>query len=119
MNETSLLAESPQPTVPGRSPRPPLYPPVERPPVPFDVKAVQALLDGEFAETRTMVKGLVSRIPYEDGLDVPALRAKVLDWTRRIAEAGIGRLVLPKSLGGEENLPKFIAAFETLAFHDL
>ena len=25
----------------------------------------------------------------------------------------------PRSVGGEENLPKFIAAFETLAFHDI
>jgi acyl-CoA oxidase len=26
---------------------------------------------------------------------------------------------MPRSVGGEENLPKFIAAFETLAFHDI
>ena len=26
---------------------------------------------------------------------------------------------MSRSVGGEENLPKFIAAFETLAFHDI
>jgi acyl-CoA oxidase len=42
-----------------------------------------------------------------------------LAWTKRLADAGIGRIVMPRSVGGEENLPKFIAAFETLAFHDI
>jgi acyl-CoA oxidase len=99
--------------------RPEPYPPIERKPVPFEVKGLQALIDGEFAETRTMIKNLVSQFGYDDGLDVPAYRAKVLAWTVRLAEAGLGRIFIPRYLGGEENLPKFIAAFETLAFHDL
>src|SRR5689334_10686344 len=97
----------------------PDLPPIERKPVPFDVKALQALLDGEFAETRTMVKNLVSQFPYDDGTDVPMFRAKVLAGMQRVADAGVGRIPIPRYLGGEENLPKFMAAFETLAFHDL
>ncbi|MBV9490164.1 MAG: acyl-CoA dehydrogenase family protein [Verrucomicrobia bacterium] len=109
------LAPSSKPPHPEPAP----YPPIERKPVPFDIKALQALLDGEFAETRTMVKELVSQLPYDDGTNVPAYRAKVLAWLRRIADAGIGRIFIPRYLGGEENVPKFMAAFEVLAFHDL
>ena len=43
----------------------------------------------------------------------------VLAWTKRIADTGIGRIFLPRSVGGDENVPKFMAAFETLTFHDI
>ena len=36
-------------------------------------------------------------------------------WPRQVS-AGF---LCPRSVGGEENLPKFMAAFETLAFHDI
>jgi acyl-CoA oxidase len=67
------------------------------------------------------VKQLISQpeFRYYDGTDVAIYRKQVLAWTKRLAATGIGRVFMPRSLGGEENLPKFIAAFETLAFHDL
>lgn len=97
-----------------------IYPPIERKPATFDSKVLQRLLDGEHAETRSFVKELVTQpdFQYYDGTDVCIYRRKVLDWTRRLAATGIGRIFMPRSVGGEENLPKFIAAFETLAFHD-
>src|SRR4051794_24576747 len=119
--EATLPIDLPLPTpVPLKEPcQPAAYPPIERKPVSFDVKALQALLDGEFAETRTTVKNLVSQFPYDDGTDVPTFRAKVLAWMQRVADAGVGRIFIPRYLGGEENLPKFMAAVETLAFQDL
>ena len=99
----------------------PIYPPIERKAATFDPKVLQHLLDGEHAETRRFVKELVTQpdFQYYDGTDTSTYRGLVLHWTRRLAATGIGRIFLPRSVGGEENLPKFIAAFETLAFHDL
>jgi acyl-CoA oxidase len=50
---------------------------------------------------------------------VAIYRKQILAWTKRLAAMGIGRLFMSRSVGGEQNLPKFIAAFETLAFHDI
>jgi acyl-CoA oxidase len=97
------------------------YPPIERKTATFDPKVLQLLLDGLHAEIRNSVKQLISQpeFRYFDGTDVAIYRKQVLAWTKRLAATGIGRVFMPRSLGGEENLPKFIAAFETLAFHDL
>jgi acyl-CoA oxidase len=97
------------------------YPPIERKTATFDPKILQLLLDGLYAEIRNSVKQLISQpeFRYYDGTDVAIYRKQVLAWTRRLAATGIGRVFMPRSVGGEENLPKFIAAFETLAFHDI
>jgi acyl-CoA oxidase len=97
------------------------YPPIERKPATFDPKVLQLLLDGNYAEIRISVKKLITQpeFRYYEGNDVAVYRKQVLHWTEQIAATGIGRIFMSRSVGGEENLPKFIAAFETLAFHDL
>ncbi|MBV8142275.1 MAG: acyl-CoA dehydrogenase family protein [Verrucomicrobia bacterium] len=97
------------------------YPPIERNTATFDPKVLQLLLDGVHVEIRNSVKQLMTQpeFRYYYGNDIALYRKKVLGWMKRIAETGIGRIVLPRSVGGEEDLPRFIAAFETLAFHDL
>ena len=97
------------------------YPPIERKAATFDPKVLQLLLDGVHAEIRNSVKRLIiqSEFRYYDGNDVAIYRKQVLAWTKRLASTGIGRIFMSRSVGGEENLPKFIAAFETLAFHDI
>ncbi len=96
-------------------------PPIERRAATFDPKALQRLLDGDNAEIRNSVKQLITQpeFRYYDGNDVAAQRRQVLAWSKRIAETGIGRIFLPHSLGGDENVAKFMAAFETLTFHDI
>jgi acyl-CoA oxidase len=98
-----------------------IYPPIERKSATFEPKVLQRLLDGKHAETRDSVKELLTQpdFQYYDGTDISIYRRKVLDWTRRLAATGIGRIFMPRTVGGEENLPKFIAAFETIAFHDI
>ncbi|MBV9299082.1 MAG: acyl-CoA dehydrogenase family protein [Verrucomicrobia bacterium] len=97
------------------------YPPVERNAETFDPKVLQSLLDGVHVEIRNSVKHLITQpeFRYSDGNDMASYRKQVLAWTKRMAETGFGRIFMPRSIGGEENLPKFIAAFETLAFHDI
>ncbi|HEY0793242.1 MAG TPA: acyl-CoA dehydrogenase [Chthoniobacterales bacterium] len=97
------------------------YPAIERNPPPFDVPALQRLLDGEYSEIRTSIKTLLSQpeFAYPEAPDLARYRATVLHWTRQVAATGLGRTFMPASVGGEQNLPKFIAAFETFGYHDL
>jgi acyl-CoA oxidase len=96
------------------------YPPIERPFTGFEPATLQAYLDGEFAETRNLVKGIISRPEFRhfEGNDLHEYRRQVLVWLRTISDAGLGRLFLPPELGGEANLRKLIAVMETLSFHD-
>jgi len=98
-----------------------IYPTIERNAATFDPKVLQLLLDGVHAEIRNSIKQLITQpeFRYCDGNDVAIYRKQILAWTKRLAATGIGRIFMSRSVGGEQNLPKFIAAFETLAFHDI
>ena len=87
----------------------------------FDVSSMQRVLDGDYRAFRKTVRGILSRpeFSYRYGLDSDAYREQVLDWTRALAAEGIGALSFPEEFGGGGDLGAFIAAFETVAFHDL
>jgi acyl-CoA oxidase len=97
------------------------YPPVESSRATFDPAAMQRLLDGEHRAVRELVKQIITQpeFQYFESTDYHAYRKQVLAWTKRLADAGIGRIFMPKYVGGEEDPAKFIAAGETLGFHDL
>ena len=97
------------------------YPPVVQDPASFDVAAMRRLLDGDQAEIKNKIRAILSRpdFRYYPETDTPGLRETVLDWTRELARQDIGWLFLPKSIGGKEDLAAFMAAFETLGFHDI
>jgi len=96
------------------------YPPIERHSSGFEPAALQAYLDGEFVETRNLVKSIITRPEFRhfEGTDLHEYRRQVLSWLRTISAAGLGRLFLPTELGGESNLRKLMAVLETLSFHD-
>src|ERR1700751_470675 len=96
------------------------YPPIERPFTGFEPATLQAYLDGEFAETRNLVKGIITRPEFRhfEGHDRHEYRGQVLVWLRMISDAGLDRLFLPPELGGEANLTKLMAVIEALSFHD-
>jgi acyl-CoA oxidase len=96
------------------------YPPIERPFTGFEPATLQAYLDGEFAETRNLVKGIITRPEFRhfEGHDRHEYRRQVLVWLRMISDAGLDRLFLPPELGGEANLTKLMAVIEALSFHD-
>ena len=97
------------------------YPPIEAETLTFDPAAMRALLDGDQAAIKNRMRGILSQpsFRYYDGTDKEGLRARVFDWTREIARQGIGFLFMPKSVGGSDDLAGFMAAFETLGFHDI
>jgi acyl-CoA oxidase len=104
---------------PRTAPVNPGYPPIVKGAGTFNPLALQKLLDGDHAEIRNRIKQVIGRLPYYNGTDVTEYRKLVLQWTRQIADTGMGRIFISRTVGGEDNLPKFMAAFQTLAFHDL
>jgi acyl-CoA oxidase len=96
------------------------YPPIERQFTGFDPVALQTYLDGEFVETRNLVKQIITQPEFRhfEGTDLHEYRKQVLSWLRKISDAGIGQLFLPPELGGESNLHKLMAVVETIGFHD-
>ena len=97
------------------------YPPIAPETPGFDVAAMRRFLDGEQAAIKNKVRALVSRpeFRYYEGTDKEGLRDKVFGWAKTIANEGIGGLFMPKSVGGQDDLAQFMAAFETLGFHDI
>jgi acyl-CoA oxidase len=88
---------------------------------PFDVAALTILLDGPRAATRRQVGALLSQPGFAYRADLPMAdyREQVLTWCRRLAAEGLGALGLPVEHGGGGDPGAFIAAFETIAHHDL
>ena len=86
----------------------------------FEPARLRRLLDGPHAELRDRVRAVLSGpdFAYRHELGHEAYRDQVLAWCRRLAAEGFGALAFPAEYGGEENLGRFIAAFETLAFFD-
>ena len=91
-------------------------------PASFDTTAMQQILDGPRADLRRRVL----RLLRDDAFRRPdphvrddAYRDIVLGWTHHLAEQGIGALAFPTFAGGEGDIGAFIAAFETISFHDL
>ena len=96
------------------------YPPIERHFTGFDPATLQAYLDGEFVETRNLVKRIITQPEFRhfEGTDPHEYRRQVLSWLREMSDAGIGRLFLPPEFGGESDLRKLMAVLETISFHD-
>ena len=92
-----------------------------RPSPAVDVAALRAALDGAQHGTRDFVRQRLTdpRFAYQYGLSSDAYREQVAAWLRELAKDGLGALAVPPALGGKGDPAAFMAAFETLAFHDL
>ncbi len=82
---------------------------------------LQGLLDAPAAETRAALRRLLSeeRFAYVYDVTKDDYRETVLDWCRELAHGGYGGLGLPAEHGGGGDPEAFLAAFETIASHDL
>ncbi len=106
-------------TQPAPTRRPPPAPVRPSPAVP--VAALRALLDGPEAGTRDFVRQRLTdpRFAYRYELSHHAYREVVLEWLRELTKDGLGALGVPQAYGGKGDQRAFLAAFETLAYHDL
>ncbi|MEO5824397.1 MAG: acyl-CoA dehydrogenase [Gemmatimonadales bacterium] len=86
-----------------------------------DVAGLQALLDGDEGAIRDTVRALLATpdFTHHYGESTAGYRERVLRWTQQLAAAGLGALPVPVAQGGKGDARAFVAAFETLAFHDL
>lgn len=88
---------------------------------PFRADVLRAVLDGPHADVKERVRRLLSRdqFAYRYDLTTDEYRHQVLEWLRIVADEGIGALGFPSSVGGTADPGGFVAAFATLAHHDL
>jgi acyl-CoA oxidase len=86
-----------------------------------DTAALRRLLDGPEHAVRDRVRKLLSqsKFAYRDGLDDAAYRILITEWLGELSRAGLGGLAVPAEFGGADDPRGFLAAFETLAYHDL
>ena len=88
-----------------------------------DVQALTALLDGQYADVRQLVRtNLVeyaSILEEADTLDRAAFRERVKEVVLEMAATGQTGMGFPKEYGGGGDVGASFAAFETLAFGDL
>ena len=87
----------------------------------IDSEALSRLLDGPHQEVRQRVKDALRhpRFQHVYGLGTASYREQVLRWCRVLVGHGFGALNFPVAYGGAGDMGQFLAAFETLAFHDL
>jgi acyl-CoA oxidase len=87
----------------------------------FDPSAMHAFLDGDSAVVRRRVFDMLAGPGFARPLeeDTAAYRARVLQWCRILADAGFGAMAYPAEFGGADDVAGSIAAFETIAYHDL
>src|SRR5690606_14688396 len=87
----------------------------------FAPARLHAFLDSDAAETRTRVFELLTSdaFRYVDPRDTAAYREQVLEWCGALAREGFGALAFPEEFGGADDVAASIAAFETIAYHDL
>jgi len=86
-----------------------------------DIKALQNVLDGDYAEIRARVFKLLHdpMFTQETIRKKEAHREQVLKWLLLLAEQGLGALYFPKEYGGKDDIGAFATVFETLGYHDL
>lgn len=91
-------------------------------PAPFvDVAGLKALFDGETAGVRDFLRARLSdpRFAYRYGISHHEYREVVLEWLRELATDGMGALSVDPEFGGKGDVRAFMAAMETLGYHDL
>jgi len=93
------------------------------PPVAIDVAALTALLDGDHAEVRNLVRtnlaAYASILEEQEHLDRAAFRERVKEVVVEMAATGQTGMGFPKEYGGGGDVGASFAAFETLALGDL
>ena len=87
----------------------------------IDTEALLRLLDGPHQKVREQVRAVLRRPRFQHvyGLGTASYREQVYRWCRVLAGHGFGALNFPVAFGGSGDMGKFLAVFETLAFHDL
>lgn len=87
----------------------------------FDRSELKALLDGPRGVVKRQVRQILSQPAFRlrHGLPIDEHRRQVSEWLEVLAAEGIGALGYPETVGGGGDPAGFLAAFATIAHHDL
>ncbi len=89
----------------------------------FSVNCMKDILDDDYGVMRDKMRALLSDpvFDYQTHIlrDKDDFRNKVLEWTKLLAERGLGALSYPKEYGGQDNMGEYAALFEMIGYHDL
>lgn len=87
----------------------------------FDPGAMTNLLEGDYRELRRRIKTLLSDPIFQrrNLQQKEVYREQVRQWCKLLADQGLGAFSYPLSYGGENDMGKYVAVFETLGYHDL
>lgn len=87
----------------------------------FDVDAMTKRLEGRHHADFNRVREVLQRddFRFHYGLPKEEYRERVLEWTKVLADEGLGKLGYPESSGGEGDLSAFVSTFEALGMFDL
>jgi len=87
----------------------------------FDIAQMTQALDKDYTEYKARIKALLSypafrlqTIPNKE-----EYRNHVLQWTRDLADQGLGALAFAPEYGGENDMGKYAALFDAMGYHDL
>jgi len=87
----------------------------------FHPATLQSQLDGPYGDTRRRVEQLLQRPDFQQARPAAKedYRQLVLEWTRHLAQNGMGALGYPEHSGGHNDMGAYGTVFETLAYFDL
>lgn len=87
----------------------------------FQPERMNELLEPDHRDLRFRLRAFLSRPEFAYDYELPRdnYRERVFEWTRALAAEGFGALSFPERYGGAGDVGAFVAAFETLGFHDL
>jgi acyl-CoA oxidase len=112
-----MATDAAAPETPSETPSPQYVQPV------IDVAALAALLDGEYAEIRELVRTNLAEhasvLEDAETMGTDAFRDRVRDLVVEMAATGQTGMGFPEEHGGGGDIGASVAAFETLAFGDL
>lgn len=87
----------------------------------FSAGALQAVLDGRFADARNRARAFLAEPAHRAMYGVPkeAHRDVVFSWLKGLSDRGLGALAYPGVTSTADSLGPFLAVFETLGSGDL
>jgi acyl-CoA oxidase len=82
---------------------------------------LKVLLDGDDAEIRDKVRGWLGTPGNEPASELPMEehRRLVMEWAKDLTTEGDTAIGFPKEYGGQDDVGRYVAAFETLGLGDL
>lgn len=101
--------------------RPDTSKPTESAGLSFSVDLLQRLLEGDYHQLREKVRKVLNDPAFALSLetDKNIFRKQVYEWTKLLADQGWGALAYPEKYGGQDDIEKYFAVFETIGYHDL